>query len=135
MRGIGFEAVSFALVGLINTAVGYGTILLLMWGGVGPVWANAGGYVLGLITSFVLNSRITFAARKHPQSGLRHALRFVLCVALCWLLNLALLSIGLRLWPSWLAQAVAMIGYSAAFFLLARTVVFRPPTERQERPL
>jgi len=55
-RGEFARIVRFALVGILNTALSLGTIYLLQNGlGVDYRAANAIGYALGIITSFVLN--------------------------------------------------------------------------------
>jgi len=117
------EVVSFGLVGLVNTAVGYGTILALMALGLGPVLANAGGYALGICVSYLLNSRFTFARRNAP-GGTTRVLRFGIAVAIAWLINLAVLQLALRAMAPAYAQGIAMIAYTLSFFLLSRSFVF-----------
>lgn len=115
------EAVLFGLVGIANTAVGYGTILVLMAANIGPVVANIGGYALGLCCSYILNSRVTFANRR---AGGGRVLRFLAVFAICWLLNLAVLTLTLTHLPAALAQLAAMVAYTALFFFLSRAFVF-----------
>jgi putative flippase GtrA len=115
----------FALVGLANTAVGYGVILLLHYGlGAPPRTANAGGYVIGALLSYALNRVFTFGSqRPHGQA----MPRFVAAIAACFVLNLLVLEAGLRVLalPVALAQALAMASYTLAFYLVSRYIVFR----------
>ena len=54
----------FGLVGLLNTAIGLGTIYVLQLGfGVDYRLANTAGYALGIVNSFVLNRIWTFKSR------------------------------------------------------------------------
>lgn len=115
------EAVLFGLVGIANTAVGYGTILVLMAANIGPVAANIGGYVLGLCCSYVLNSRVTFDKRRQ---GRGRVLRFLAVFAVCWLFNLGVLTLTLTHLPVALAQLAAMVAYTTLFFFLSRAFVF-----------
>ncbi len=115
----------FTLVGLVNTAVGYGVILLLHYGlGIDPVPANAGGYLSGLLLSYALNRRYTFASRRPHGQALP---RFGMAAAGCFALNLLVLQVGLAVLalPVALAQALAVGSYSVAFYFANRWLVFR----------
>ncbi|MBE3563903.1 MAG: GtrA family protein [Hydrogenibacillus schlegelii] len=57
------QGVRYLAVGVVNTLVGTGAMLFLLRLGV-PYWpATAGGFALGLGTSFALNRRFTFGRR------------------------------------------------------------------------
>ncbi len=117
--------IRFALVGLVNTGVGYGVILLLHYGlGVDPVLANAGGYLAGMLLSYTLNRRYTFASRRPHGQALP---RFGMAAAGCFALNLLVLQIGLAALalPVALAQALAVGSYTVAFYFANRFLVFR----------
>ena len=80
----------FILVGIINTAVGYGVMFglynlagLHTWGDTGYWISSAANYIIGSIVSFFLNKHFTFRNR---EKGLRVVLRFVLNISVCWLL-------------------------------------------------
>lgn len=121
------QLLRYLLVGLVNTAVGYGCILLLRYG---LHWhdlaANTAGYALGACVSYVLNRSYTFRSRNQH----RHALpRFVLMVGLCYALNAGVLLLALH-WlglPSYVGQALAMVTYNVAFFVISRQFVFNSP--------
>jgi putative flippase GtrA len=91
----------------------------------GDVAANACGYGVGLMTSFVLNSRWTFAYR-----GPRLA-------ALIKFLMVALVAYGMNLLTVWLAihyagingyvaQAMGIPPYTLTSYLASKFIVFRP---------
>lgn len=80
----------FVLVGLVNTAVGYGVMFglynlmpLNTWGSRGQWIASAANYVVGSIVSFFLNKHFTF---RNQERGAGVVLRFVLNITVCWLL-------------------------------------------------
>jgi putative flippase GtrA len=121
-------AVRFALVGLANTAVGFGVIMALQFGlHAPPHLANAGGYAVGIVLSFTLNRRFTFAdqGRLGPSAA-----RFATAAFAAFVLNQAVLSLA----TGWFghggaaavtAQAVAAISYTGMLFVLCRLWVFR----------
>jgi putative flippase GtrA len=118
----------FAVVGLANTAVGFGVIMTLQFGlRAPPHLANAGGYAVGFVVSFVLNRRFTFA--DHGRLG-PTAVRFAIAALGAFALNQAALSMATR----WLghggaapviAQGIAAVSYTLASFVLCRAWVFR----------
>lgn len=55
------EFIRYGLVGLINTAVGYGTFLVAFkWAAFSPAIANMMGYMLGLSVAFILQRLFVF---------------------------------------------------------------------------
>ena len=80
----------FILVGLVNTAVGYGVMFglynlagLHTWGDTGYWISSAANYVVGSVVSFFLNKHFTF---RNQEKGVKVVLRFVLNIAVCWAL-------------------------------------------------
>ena len=80
----------FILVGLVNTAVGYGVMFglynltpLNTWGSRGQWIASAANYLVGSVVSFFLNKHFTFRSR---EKGAGVVLRFALNITVCWLL-------------------------------------------------
>ncbi|MEL6266900.1 MAG: GtrA family protein [Pseudomonadota bacterium] len=117
------EAIRFGLVGIVNTAAGLGTIYLAMWFGVAPVPANMIGYAVGIVVSFTLNRLYTFKGPTRPGA----VLRFLVCFAISYGVNLAVLTTVLALGVSpWLAQPIAMVSYTGCFFLISKFYVFAP---------
>jgi putative flippase GtrA len=125
---LAWTAVRFAIVGLANTAVGFGVIMALQFGlRAPPHLANAGGYAVGFIVSFSLNRRFTFA--DHGRLG-PTAARFAIAALAAFALNQAMLSVATRwLGPAGpapvLAQGAAAVTYTVALFILCRLWVFR----------
>ena len=80
----------FILVGLVNTAVGYGVMFglynlagLHTWGDTGYWLSSAANYIVGSVVSFFLNKHFTFRSR---EKGAGVVLRFTLNIAVCWAL-------------------------------------------------
>ena len=80
----------FILVGLVNTAVGYGVMFglynlagLHAWGDTGYWISSAANYIVGSVVSFFLNKHFTFQNR---EKGAGVVLRFALNIAVCWAL-------------------------------------------------
>jgi putative flippase GtrA len=129
----------FLLVGVLNTILGLSVILaakaLLGWG---DFAANAIGYAVGLVASFVLNRSWTFRDRGRISPAF---VRFVAAFALAYLANLATV-FGLRDLASvnsYFAQVAGIFPYTAIFFVASRAFVFldrRPgtPLPSADRP-
>lgn len=119
------QLVRFIGVGLVNTALGYGAILVMQYGvGASPFVANATGYLIGFCVSYLLHSRWTFRSRRaHVQA----VPAFVLTGLTAYAVNLGALKVCLDVaaWPGAVAQGVAVFCYSATFFVMSRHVVFR----------
>jgi putative flippase GtrA len=122
-----FEALRYAVVGVLNTLVGLLVIVacqaLL---GFSPYVANACGYAIGILVGYVANRNWTF--RHSGAIGLSAALYLAL-FATCYVLNLAVLWLGLNVlgWPAALAQLAAMVVYTVCFFVGCKLVVFWRP--------
>ena len=127
----------FGLVGLANTALGFGVIAALDIGlGVNRQVANALGYGAGMVLSFVLNRTFVFRSRDRSRAT---APTFVASLLIAFCLNQAVLFVVSQVLghstPERLAaQLVAMASYTVAFFLLCRLWVFRGARERTGYP-
>lgn len=85
----------FLLVGLVNTAVGCGTMFLLYNLAGCSYWlSSAVNYVVGGIVSFFLNKYFTFESRVWSW---RQVWRFALNVAVCYLIGYGLAKPAVRL--------------------------------------
>ena len=74
----------FLLVGVVNTLVGAGIMLLLYNLAGCSYWlSSAANYIVGGVVSYFLNKYYTF---KNTERSWRQVLRFALNVAVCWLL-------------------------------------------------
>ena len=118
----------FILVGLVNTAVGYGVMFglynltpLNTWGSRGQWIASAANYLVGSVVSFFLNKHFTF---RNTEKGARVVGRFILNITVCYLLayGLAKPFVTWLLAGSGLSQQVqgnlTMLGGSGLFVVL-----------------
>lgn len=120
------KLVRFAAVGVLNTAIGLGIIYLLQIGLKQDYrFANAVGYTLGIINSFVLNRIWTFRNRDNRIA--RQGVRFLLSAGICWLIQLGFLTFMVevvRLHEN-LAQPAGMVVYTGLNYLANRFFVFK----------
>jgi putative flippase GtrA len=152
-RGLSVKAVSFAMIGVVNTLVDYGVFLLARAALSGSaaglaaigslndfcqcssatattlVVANLISWSVAVTGSYMMNSSITFAAESGRQSRLGAYLKFVASGIAGLLTNTAMLLLAAQvlLFPVWLAKAVAILGSFVVNFSLSHFVVFRSP--------
>ena len=113
----------YSAVGLINTFVGFGVIVVAMAAGLNAFTSNAAGYIAGLVISFALNSRWTFSG---SPAGRRGVARFLVAFVLAYGLNACILKLALLAhWQPIYAQAASVVGYQVTFYMLLRWAVFR----------
>lgn len=115
----------YLLVGLVNTAVGFGVILILqLYFGLHPIAANAWGYVVGLIVSYALNRKYTFRSQRSFRSSIP---LFAGAAAVSYLINLAVLQFSITVLDVHpvLSQALANCAYVLSFYIANRYVVFK----------
>ena len=114
----------YILVGLANTAVGYGIILTLqLQFGVHPVAANASGYVIGIFLSYALNRIYTFRSRRSFRTSIP---AFVAAAAVCYVINLAVLQFSITVLQlhAVFSQGLAICAYTVSFYIANRCLVF-----------
>jgi len=111
-------------VGAANTALG----LLIIWTGkalgLGDVVANAVGYFIGIIVSFMLNKRWTFGFQGEAAVAL---LRFIGIFVVAYAANLGTVLGCIRITsidPFW-CQAFGILPYTAVLYVGSRWYVFR----------
>lgn len=150
-RALSAKAVSFALVGVVNTLVDYCVFLLARaalsasaaaiaaLGAFGDtchcgdattltlVVSNLISWSVAVTGSYVMNSSITFAAESGRQLRLSAYLTFVASGVVGMLANTAtlLFAAEILLLPVWLAKAVAILASFLVNFSLSHFVVFR----------
>ena len=121
----GLSLIRFALTGVLNTLVGLGAIFALKWFlGMSDTAANVLGYGVGLLVSYLVNSRWTFRYRKSLLPVLPQYLGVIL---LAYLVNLGVVHYCIdRLQiNSYLAQACGVVPYAGLSYVLLRWFVFR----------
>ena len=145
------KAISFALVGVINTTVDYGVFLMARAGferspaalasfhslavscgcasatTVSLIAANVVSWIVAVSGSYVMNSSITFAAESGRKLRWRAYLAFLASGVLGWLANTATLVFAAQtlLLPVWFAKALAILASFVVNFTLSHFIVFR----------
>ena len=114
----------FGLAGIANTLLGYGVILAGLFAGLGDYMANALGYTVGLLVSFLLNRRYTFGLRGSVERA--EVMRFLLAVGIAYGGNLVVLAVGREvLGPDHaIVHLPAIATYTVVFYLLSARFVF-----------
>ncbi len=80
------DFVRYAVVGIFNTALGYGVILVAFHAlGFPYLWANVAGYAFGLVNTFFWQKRWVFESRNQYR---KEILPFLTVFAAGFLLNL-----------------------------------------------
>lgn len=121
------SAVRYALVGLVNTVVGLGVIYGAMYFlGFADIPANALGYMVGVIVSFLLNRQWTFRDTGPIGSAL---VRFLAVLLVAYFANLGtvLALVELAAVNRYLAQAAGVLPYVVVGYLGSRYFAFRTP--------
>jgi putative flippase GtrA len=148
---LSLKALSFALIGVINTIVDYSVFLLARSalarspsalslfdkiGGacgcassttVSLVAANMMSWVVAISGSYIMNSSITFAAESGRKLRWRSYAIFLVSGVVGWFANTATLLFVAQvlLLPVWVAKGVAILASFAVNFSLSHFVVFR----------
>ncbi len=150
-RALSTKAVSFALLGVVNTVIDYGVFLVARAAlsrsppavalfdslahscdcgnaaTISLIAANTMSWIVAVSASYVMNSSITFAAESGRKLGWRSYFTFVISGIAGWLANTAALVVAAEvlLLPVWLAKAVAILVSFVVNFSLSHFVVFR----------
>lgn len=117
------QAGKYALVGVLNTAVGLSIIYACMAGGLGDITSNAIGYGIGIMVSYAMNSRWTF---EHTGRDAPALLRFLVVVGVAYSANIVALLLardGLGL-NSHVAQLFGIGAYVLVGFIGSRRYAF-----------
>ncbi len=108
---------------MLNTAVGFATILGLTAMGVSPLLANTGGYAVGLLFGFAVNRHYVFGPSHSPARDLR---RYASAFGACFFGNLGVLKLSLAAGLTPIpAQFLAAASYTVAMYVACRVFVFR----------
>ena len=123
-RNIFKQFFKFSIVGILNTFIGLGTILILYnIYSVNYVLANVVGYILGLINSFIWNKKWTFKS-KGPFS--KEIIPFLITFIISYFANLVSVIFiveVLKINPN-ISQVISMGIYTAVNFILNRKWTF-----------
>ena len=125
-RAILVKAVSFALIGLVNTGIDFGvftfTYYYLGWH---IFVANPIAWLMAVSNSYVLNSMITFAAETGRQLSPRAYITFILSQGGGLIANTTTVFILSYFMPAWMAKIPAIGASFIVDFTLSNLVVFR----------
>ncbi len=129
-RKVALKAVSFAMVGLVNTAVD-ATIffLLLAYATSSLIVANVGAWLIAVTGSYMMNSFTTFAAETGRQLRLKDYLGFVASGLAAVTATTITVVIAAKFLPIWAAKGIAILVSFAVNFSITHFVVFRPKSE------
>ena len=129
-RAVSLKAVSFALVGLINTAVD-ATVFFLLLGYVTSslVIANVTAWFIANVGSYVMNSFTTFSAETGGKLRLKDYAGFVGSGLVAVTASTITVVLAAKLVPVWAAKAIAILVSFAVNFSITHLVVFRPKGE------
>lgn len=136
MKGIQTsEFVRFLVVGVANSLVGLTAIYLAKWYfRADNFTANAIGYSIGLLVSFTLNSRWTFA---YPGPRLPAIAKFLLVAIVAYGMNLLTVMFAIHYMSlnDYLAQALGIPPYTVTSYLASKYLVFntKPGLEKWNR--
>jgi putative flippase GtrA len=125
-RAILVKAVSFAMIGLVNTGIDFGvftfTYYYLGWH---IFVANPIAWLMAVSNSYVLNSMITFAAETGRRLSLKAYITFILSQTGGLIANTTTVFILSYFVPAWMAKIPAIAASFIVDFTLSHLVVFR----------
>jgi putative flippase GtrA len=120
------KAVSFALVGVVNTLIDAGVFFIALATVTDSlIAANLLSWFVAVSCSYVMNSFFTFAVESGRQLRLRDYLRFVASGIAGAIANTATLVIAAQFLPVWGAKGLAILVSFVVNFSISHFVVFR----------
>jgi putative flippase GtrA len=130
---VSLKALSFALVGLINTAVD-ATLFFLLLGFVTSslIVANVGAWLIAVTGSYVMNSLTTFSAETGGRLRLKDYVGFIGSGVVAVIATTVTVVFAAKLMPVWAAKAIAIGVSFVVNFTITHFVVFRPKGERAD---
>ena len=125
-RAVSLKALSFALVGLVNTAVDAAVFfLMLAYVTSSLVVANVSAWAVAVTGSYVMNSFTTFAAETGRELKLKDYIGFVGSGLAAVIATTTTVVIAAKFMPVWSAKAIAILVSFVVNFSLTHFVVFR----------
>lgn len=133
MRALLLQFLKYCGVGVVNTVVGLAVILgLSHFAGWHYVAANAAGYAVGLVCSFILNRTFTFRESAAGTAAGRQWMPFIVLMLAAYAVQLGALCVMVE-WlrvPEAVAQVLAIGLYTGMGFVGSRLFVFRGKQEK-----
>jgi len=126
-RAVSLKALSFATVGLINTAVD-ATVFFLMLGFATSslIVANVSAWLIAVTGSYVMNSFTTFSAETGGRLRLKDYAGFVGSGLVAVIATTTTVVLAANYLPVWAAKGVAILVSFVVNFSITHFVVFRP---------
>ena len=125
-----FKAVSFALVGVVNTFIDFGVFSFAwMFLGLSPLLANVVAWFLAASCSYFLNCFTTFAAESERKVALRTYAGFIGAGVAGLMLGTAALLVAKMFVPVLAAKLLATVASFALNFSVSYAMVFVRKTE------
>ena len=125
-RAIGLKAISFGLVGVVNSAIDFGLFSFAYYYlGLPIIAANALAWVVAVSGSYVMNSTITFAAESGGKLGVKTYFSFMLSQVAGFLANTATVFLASYVMPVLVGKLLAIGASFLVNFSLSHFVVFR----------
>jgi putative flippase GtrA len=125
-RPLVLKAVSFGLIGLVNSAVDFSVFALAYYYfGLSIIAAQIIAWLIAVSGSYVMNSLITFAAESGRQLGVKSYAGFALAQIAGFLANTATVLLASLFVPVWAAKLLAIGASFTVNFTLSHFVVFR----------
>jgi putative flippase GtrA len=134
-RAVSLKALSFATVGLINTAVD-ATVFFLMLGFVTSslIVANVSAWLVAVTGSYVMNSVTTFSAETGGRLRLKDYAGFVGSGLVAVIATTTTVVLAANYLPVWAAKGVAILVSFVVNFSITHFVVFRARPDTAGEP-
>ena len=129
-RAVALKALSFATVGLINTAID-ASVFFLMLGFVTSslIVANVTAWLVAVTGSYVMNSFTTFSAETGGRLRLKDYAGFVGSGLVAVIATTTTVVLAANYMPVWAAKAIAILVSFVVNFSITHFVVFRARPE------
>jgi putative flippase GtrA len=123
-----FKAVSFGLIGFVNTAVDFGVFSLGYYAfGLPIIAANLMSWAVAVTCSYFLNSTITFSIDARRKLSLKTYFAFVLAQIAGFAANTTTIVVASHFMPVLLGKVLATLASFLVNFSLSHFLVFRQP--------
>ena len=120
------KALSFGLIGVVNSAVDFGVFSLgYYYFGLSILTAQLIAWAVAVTGSYVMNSTITFAAESGRRLAFKAYATFVLAQVAGFLANTATVLVASLFMPVWAGKLLAIGASFAVNFSLSHFVVFK----------
>jgi putative flippase GtrA len=125
-RAVALKAMSFALVGVVNSVIDFSLFsAAYYYFGFSIIVSQLIAWTIAVSGSYVMNSKITFAAESGRRLGARTYFSFVLTQVAGFLANTGTVLVAALFMPVWAGKLLAIGASFLVNFTLSHFVVFR----------